>query len=337
MSSVVVQQLAETGSSEGDAHDPRQLDSDMRQVLDAWSKLAGKPIAEANVSEARAMPSLEVAQRRLVGDAPAGGIEVTSLGIAGPLSEIKLRIYRPEGVTGVRPLVIYFHGGVFVFGDIATAVATPRELVRRTGAIVIASHYRLAPESRFPAAHEDAWAVWNWVNANATELGGDPGRVAVVGEDAGGNLALNLAIRARDTAFTVPLHVGLVSPMAAMMFELPSHRDATEGTYVDTPALQWASRKLFRDKEQMRDARMNLAGRVDLAGLPPATVILARHDPLRSEGEALADALRRSGVWVDATVYEGVTHGFFPLYRMVNKALFAQAQLGTNLMAAFDR
>src|SRR5690606_15922778 len=106
---------------------------------------------------------------------------------------------------------------------------------------------------------------------------------------------------------------------------------------VDTPVLQWASRKLFRDKEQLRDARMNLAGRVDLDDLPPTTVILARHDPLRSEGEALADAMRRSGGWVDATVYEGVTHGFFPLYRMVNKALFAQAQLGANLMAAFDR
>lgn len=336
MSSVVVQQLAETGSSESPLN-ARQLDSDMRQVLDAWSGLAGKPIADANVPEARAMPSLEVAQRRHVGDAPAGGIKVTTLGIAGPLNEIKLRVYRPEGTTGVRPLIVYFHGGLFIFGDIATAVATPRELVRRTGATVIASHYRLAPESRFPAAHEDAWAVWNWVVANASELGGDPRHVAVVGEDAGGNLALNLAIRARDTAFTVPLHVGLVSPMAAMMFELPSHRDATEATYVDTPALQWASRKLFRDKEQLRDARMNLAGRVDLAGLPPATVILARHDPLRSEGEALADALRRSGVWVDATVYEGVTHGFFPLYRMVNKALFAQAQLGTNLVAAFDR
>jgi acetyl esterase len=334
MSSVVVQQLAEAGSS--DAAEPRQLDSDMRQVLDAWSGLAGKPVSEANVPEARAMPSLEVAQRRLVGDAPAGGIEVTAQTIPGPLNEIRLRIYRPEGATGPRPVVVYFHGGIFVFGDIATAVATPRELVRRTGAIVISSHYRLAPESRFPAAHEDAWAVWNWVNDNAAELGGDPRRVAVVGEDAGGNLALNIALRARDTAFTVPLHVGLVSPMAAMLFELPSHRDAPSGTYVDTPALQWASRKLFRDKEQMRDARMNLAGRVDLDGLPPATVILARHDPLRSEGEALADALRRSGVWVDATVYEGVTHGFFPLYRMVNKALFAQAQLGNNLMAAFE-
>lgn len=337
MSSVVVQQLAETGSSEGNTHEQRQLDSDMRQVLESWSGLSGKPIAAATVQEARAMPSLEVAQRRLVGDAPAGGIEVSTLAIAGPLSQIKLRIYRPEGVTGTRPVVLYFHGGIFVFGDIATAVATPRELVRRAGAIVVASQYRLAPESRFPAAHEDAWAVWNWVIANAAQFGGDPKRVAVVGEDAGGNLALNLALRARDTNSAVPIHVGLVSPMAAMMFELPSHRDAPDGTYVDTPALQWASRKLFRDKEQLRDARMNLAGRVDLEGLPPTTVILARHDPLRSEGEALADAMRRSGVWIDTTVYEGVTHGFFPLYRMVNKALFAQAQLGTNLMAAFDR
>lgn len=336
MSSVVVQQLAEAGGDETVAPEARALDSDMRQVLDAWAGLAGKPIADVHVPEARAMPTLEVAQRRLVGDAPAGGIEVTTLGIPGPLNEIRLRIYRPEGTTGTRPLIVYFHGGLFVMGDIATAVATPRELVRRTGATVIACNYRLAPESRFPAAHEDAWAVWNWAVENVGELGGEARRIAVVGEDAGGNLALNVALRARDTSYQVPLHCGLVSPMAAMLFDLPSHREAASGTYVDTPALQWASRKLFRDKEQMRDARMNLAGRSDLAGLPPVTVILARHDPLRSEGEALADALRRSGVWVDATVYEGVTHGFFSLHRMVNKALFAQAQLGVNLSAAFE-
>ena len=125
--------------------------------------------------------------------------------------------------------------------------------------------------------------------------------------------------------------------LAAMLFDLPSHLENASTFPYSTATLEWAARKLFRKKDEAHDARMNIAGRTDLAGLPPATIILADADPLRSEGEALADAMRRSGVWVDMTTYEGVTHGFFGLYRIVNKAMFAQGQVVRNILGSFGR
>ena len=255
--------------------------------------------------------------------------------IAGPKGEMRARIYHPPGVAdGLRPLIVYFHGGMFVLGDLEPFDATPRSLAHRTGAIVLSAHYRQAPEHRFPAAHEDAFAAWTWALENAAALGADPRRAALVGEDSGANLAVNVALRAREEGRTGPVHLGLISPMAAMLFDLPSHLEPAETGALSTGALQWASRKLSRRKEDLGDGRMNIAGRTDLGGLAPATVILAQADPLRSEGEALADALRRAGVWVELTRYEGVTHGFIGLYQIVNKAMFAQAQLSRNLSLA---
>jgi acetyl esterase/lipase len=123
--------------------------------------------------------------------------------------------------------------------------------------------------------------------------------------------------------------------MATMDFDLPSHRENFETRPFSTADLQWASRKMFRRKADLADPRIDLIDRTDLDGLPPTTLILAEYDPLRSEGEALAALLRRSGVAVDETVYEGVTHGFVGLSRIVNKAIFAEGQMARNLLAAF--
>ncbi len=342
MSSMMVQRRADTGIADAvvaEAPAAAQLDSDMRHMLQILEAMGGKPVGELRAPEARALPTLDMALRRLLRDnGDSHGIDMEMRLIPGPTGDIRARIYSPAAAgSESRPLILYFHGGGFVLGDLDQYDATPRSLAQRTGAIVVSSHYRQAPESRFPAAHEDAWAAWTWMIETAKSLGGDSSRAAIVGEGSGGNLALNVAIRARDSGFTTPAHVGLVTPMAAMLFDLPSHLENTETLPLNTEGLKWAARKLFRDKEQMRDGRMNLAGRSDLAGLPPVTVILAEADPLRSEGEALADALRRAGVVTDVTVYDGVTHGFFGLAQVVNKAMFAQSQLCGNLAASFAR
>ncbi|MBL8595885.1 MAG: alpha/beta hydrolase [Devosia sp.] len=315
-----------------------RLDADMRHVLNVLQSMGGKRIDECRSPEARALPTLDMALRRILRDQ----VDDMSVGmemrlIPGPTDEIRARIYVPQNdiVMGLRPMVLFLHGGGFVLGDVDNYDATPRALAARTGAVVVSAHYRQAPEHRFPAAHEDAYAAWTWLLEHAESLGGDARRAAIVGEGSGGNLAVNVALRARVEDKPLPIHLGLVTPMAAMLFDLPSHIENTATFPYSTATLEWAARKLFRKKDEAHDARMNIAGRTDLAGLPPATIILADADPLRSEGEALADALRRSGVWVDMTTYEGVTHGFFGLYRIVNKAMFAQGQLGRNLAAAF--
>lgn len=339
MSSVDVRRLA-ANEGEPEAGAPGaadRLDADMRHVLATLAAMGGKPIADCRTTEARAQPTLDMALRRILREPhEEGGVGMEMRLIGGTTGEQRARIYTPQEQTSVPgPVILYFHDGGFVTGDLDQFDATPRGLSHRTGAIVVSAHYRQAPEYRFPAAHEDAQAAWHWLAEHAASLGADPRRIAIVGEGSGGNLAVNVALRARDEGNPRPVHLGLVTPMAAMVFDLPSHLEATETGPLTTQALQWAARKLFRRKEDMHDARMNIAGRADLAGLPPTTIILAGSDPLRSEGQALADALRRSGVWVDETVYEGVTHGFFGLHQVVNKAMFAQGQMARNLSAAF--
>ena len=333
MSSMDIWRIAHDGLP---ARAADRLDADMRHVLGVRAAMGGRPIEACRTTEeARAQPTLDMALRRILRDSAGDlGVGMEMRLIAGPKGEMRVRIYHPPGVDAARPLIVYFHGGLFVLGDLEHFDATPRSLACRTGAVVVSAHYRQAPEHRFPAAHEDAHAAWIWALENAAALGADARRAALVGEDAGGNLAVNVALRARDEGRIGPVHLGLIGPMAAMLFDLPSHLEPGEPGALNTEALRWASRKLFRRKDDLRDARANVAGRIDLGGLAPTTVILAAADPLRSEGEALADALRRAGVWVDMTLYEGVTHGFFGLYQIVNKAMFAQAQLARNLSLA---
>ncbi len=340
MTSVEVRAFAANGGRTAVAPDEQpaeRLDADMRHVLSILQQMGGKPIESLRTPEARAQPRLDMALRRILRDSHDDqGINMEMRLIPGPTGDIRARIYTPQAETSAaRPLILYFHPGAFVLGDVDHYDATPRGLAQRTGAVVVSSHYRQAPEHRFPAAHEDAFAAWGWIVEHAEGLGGDPQRIAIVGEGSGGNLAVNVALRARAQGGRRPIHLGLVTPMATLTFDLASHLELEDTGPVRTETFKWAARKLLRNKDEAHDPRLELIERGDLAGLPPATIILAEADPLRSEGEALADQLRRSGVWVDSTTYDGVTHGFFGLYQVVNKAMFAQGQLARNLAAAF--
>ena len=343
MTSVEVRRFAANGgremmpSPEGETQPVERLDADMRHVLSVLAQMGGKPIESLRTPEARAQPTLDMALRRILRDSHDDqGINMEMRLIPGPSGDIRARIYTPQAeAREQRPLILYFHPGAFVLGDVDHYDATPRTLAQRTGAVVVSSHYRQAPEHRFPAAHEDAFAAWNWVGEHAESLGGDPRRIAIVGEGSGANLAVNVALRVKAQGGTPPIHLGLVTPMATLTFDLPSHLEIEDTGPFKTDTFKWAARKLLRNKDDAHDPRLELIERGDLGGLPPATIILAEADPLRSEGEALADLLRRSGVWVDSTTYEGVTHGFFGLYQIVNKAMFAQGQLARNLNAAF--
>ena len=343
MTSVEVRSFAANGgrdtmSSEKAAPPVERLDADMRHVLSVFAQMGGKPIESLRTPEARAQPTLDMALRRILRDTHDDqGVNMEMRLIPGPSGDIRARVYAPQAEAGApRPLILYFHPGAFVLGDVDHYDATPRTLAQRTGAVVVSSHYRQAPEHRFPAAHEDAFAAWNWLVEHADSLGGDLARLAIVGEGSGANLAVNVALRVKAQGGRSPIHLGLVTPMATLTFDLPSHLEIDETGPFRTETFKWAARKLLRNKDDAHDPRLELIERADLGGLPPATIILAEADPLRSEGEALSDLLRRSGVWVDTTTYDGVTHGFFGLYQIVNKAMFAQGQLARNLNAAFE-
>ncbi len=342
MSSVDVRKLAANQDSYARSHGGNPmagLDADMKHVLDVLAAMEPKPIQQCSAAEARAQPTPAQALHRILRDGVDDhGVAMELRLIPGPAGDIRVRIYTPPLAEAGRkpPLILYLHGGGWVIGDLDSYDATPRALAKRTGAIVLSAHYRQAPEFRFPAAHLDSYAAWLWMLENAESLGGDPGRAAIAGEGSGANMAVNIALRARAEDGMRPLHLALVTPMAGGDPSLPSYVENVDSRPLNSATVRWFMRKALRSKDA-KDPRLMLIERADLGGLPPTTIILAEIDPLRSEGEALADALRRSGVWVDCTTYEGVAHQFFGLAQIVNKSMFAQSQVARNLNEAFER
>lgn len=190
-------------------------------------------------------------------------------------------------------------------------------------AIVVSVEYRKGPEHRFPAAHDDANSAWRWVLKNARSWGGDPLNVAVAGESAGGNLALNVAIAARDHGWTPPKHVLAVYPIANADPSLPSKMQNTASLPLRTPTLAWFGRYALRSPADQQDPRYNLVA-ADLRGLPGVTIVDAQIDPLNSDGETLTMALDRAGVSVERRVWDGSVHEFFSMADVVRDAYDAQ-------------
>lgn len=317
-----------------------RLDADMKHVLDTLGELGARPLEQSSPEAARRQPkaidAIAATLARQKREATDDGVAAEALTIEGADGELAGRIYRPVGLLSrLNPLVLYFHGGGFVTGDLDSHDASARALARRTGAIVISVDYRLAPEHKFPSAHDDAWAAWKWLARQVRELGGDPRRLAVAGEDAGANLAAYIALRARDEHTSQPVHQLLIHPIAGGDLETASYGEALRVQPVGLPAMRWRFRHLFEDEAGLADPRIDLVNRHDLAGAAPATIILAGIDPLRSEGEALAEAFESAGVAVSCWTYEGVTQGFFGLGLIVTKALFAQSDAAEALAKAF--
>jgi acetyl esterase/lipase len=317
-----------------------RIDADMKHVLDALGDLGARPLemsmpvaARRQAKPADVVAALLARQGREQAD---DGVTAEELSVGGAEGERPARIYRPVGLLSrLNPVILYFHGGGFVTGNLDTHDASARALARRTGAIVISVDYRLAPEHKFPAAHDDAWAAWQWLTQQVRELGGDPRRMAVAGEDAGANLAANIALRARDEHINQPVHQLLVHPMAGTDLATASYGETLRVQPVGLPAMRWRFRHLLENDAAMEDNRLDIVGRHDLGGVAPATIILAGIDPLRSEGEALAEALEMAGVEVSCWTYDGVTQGFFGLGLVVTKALFAQSDAAEALARAF--
>jgi acetyl esterase/lipase len=206
------------------------------------------------------------------------------------------------------PIVVYFHGGGWVVADLNTYDATPRALALGSQAIVVSVDYRHALEHKFPSAHEDAWTAYSWIVKNANALGGDASRIAVAGESAGGNLAANVALMAKAMKAMPPVHQLLVYPVAGNDLNTPSYQENADAKPLGRKDMEWFIAHVFSPKEQSADPRINPVGRSDLTGLPPATIITAQIDPLRSEGQTYAENLKKAGIKVNAINVDGLTH-----------------------------
>jgi acetyl esterase len=229
--------------------------------------------------------------------------------IPGPAGEIPIRVYTPAG-EGPKPVIVYFHGGGWVIGELDTVDNPLRRIANRTGAVVVSVDYRLAPEHVYPAAFDDSYAATAWVAEHAAELGGDPERIAVGGDSAGGNLAAAVAIAARDRQGPRLAAQLLIYPVTDFDFTTESYDQNGEGYLLTKGSMQWFWAHYLGAQDLGKDPYACPARADDLAGLPPAFVATAEFDPLRDEGEAYAANLRIAGVDVTAKRYDGMLHGF---------------------------
>jgi len=261
---------------------------------------------------------------------------VKNLAADGPRGPIPLRVYRPARVPASTPLpaLMFFHGGGWVIGDLETHDVLCRQLTADSEACVVAVDYRLAPEHKFPAAVDDAWAATRWVAARAGELAIDAGRLAVGGDSAGGNLAAVVALMARDQAGPPIRLQALLYPVTDRAAETRSYRDFADGFMLTRESMRWFAAHYLNAAEEAADWRASPIRARSLAGLPPALIVTAGFDPLRDEGHAYAERLRDAGGRVDYVCYGGMLHGFVPMGRLIDTGNRAVSLIAGSLRQA---
>ncbi|MES2461630.1 MAG: alpha/beta hydrolase, partial [Armatimonadota bacterium] len=266
---------------------------------------------------------------------PEAVAKVENITVPGPAGTIPVRVYTPEG-TGPFPVLVYFHGGGWVIASIQAYDSSCRALANAAKCVVVSVGYRQAPEHRFPAAHEDSYAATQYVMNNTARFGGDPKRVAVGGESAGGNLAGAVCLMAKQRGGKMPIYQMSVYPIANYNLNSPSYRENASAIPLSKPLMAWFYRYALRSPQDGRSPLISLV-RANVRGLPPATVITAQIDPLRSEGKQYADRLKAAGIPVRYRNYQGVSHEFFGMAAVVDEAKDANQFAAQGLQSAFRR
>lgn len=329
------------------------LDSQLQPILDRFAAFGAPPVESLTPLAARNSPTLKNAVQELAAEhtmqraaqlfkpmpEPVG--RISHVLIPGPAEELLARVYYPSGkgdTDGALPVLVYFHGGGFVIANLDVYEPSCRALANAAGCIVVSVAYRQGPEAPFPAAHDDAYVATQWVLAHARELGGDPARVAVGGESAGGNLATHVCIRAKAVGDPLPVYQLLIYPVVqwdADPNRFPSLRENAESRPLNARMLPWFAKHYLSSPADARDPRAAPLYAPSHAGLPPALILTAELDVLRDEGEAYARALEAAGVRTKCVRYDGMVHEFFGLAGAVDGAKAALQEAATGLQGAF--
>lgn len=301
---------------------PDRLHPKARAIVDLAKN--APPLSSLTPAQARAMLApLDPAPE------PVGS--VVDRGIPGGGGVMRIRVYRPRVATAAA--LVYLHGGGWVIGSLDGADATCRILANRGNVCVVSVDYRLAPETKFPAPVEDAYAAVRWVADHAADLHIDPQRIAVGGSSAGGNLAAAAAVLARERGGPKIAFQLLLVPATSMRTASPSHAEFAEGYGLTRADMEWFGRAYVRDESDVDDPHASVL-LADPEGLPPALVITAECDPLRDDGEAYAARLRDAGIHARVSRYPGMFHGFLGFPGQLDDARQAFDEAGKALREA---
>ncbi len=309
------------------------LDPQVQAVLDAAKKANVAELWQLTPHDARA----EYLRRtnRLKIDVDIHRFEDRE--IDGPAGQIPIRIYTPREPKPNEklPVLVWYHGGGYVIGDLDTHDSVCRALANEADCIVVAVDYRLAPEHKFPAAVDDCEAALKWVAKHAPEINADGARIAVGGDSAGGNLATVVSILARDAGFPNIVFQLLIYPVTAPEPETKSHHAFAEGYLLTRKTITWFFTHYIRSSKDTKDFRYAPLEADDLSSLPPALIIVAGYDPLRDEGVEYAEAMIHAGNRVRLSNYEGMVHGFYLMGGMVDASRRAVSESAAMLREAF--
>lgn len=285
------------------------------------------------------LPELRQQIRTMVDllDEPAPDLpRIEDITLPGATGDIAARLYRPVADGDPLPVLMFIHGGGWVQGDLHSHHGLCARLAAWSGAMVVALDYRLAPETPFPGAVEDCLAAYAWLRTHAGTLGGDPARIAVGGDSAGGNLSAVTCLQARDTGQAVPDFQLLIYPATDFAMDTASHAEFAEGAIIPRDRVLWYMNRYLPTAADRDDPRASPLRAPSLAGMPPALVQTAGFDPLRDEGLAYADRLRQAGADVTLHEYPGQIHGFMMLAKAIPEGLVATREAADYIRRAWN-
>ncbi len=296
----------------------KQLDPQAKMLLDVMRAVGAPALDTLPVEQARAQARAALLTR----GQPLALHHVEDLSLPSPHGALPLRLYRPR--PGVLPIALFLHGGGWVLNDLDTHDRLCRRIARRSGWMIAALDYRLAPEHRHPAAIEDAGFAFGWLLENAAQLEGDASLTAAVGESAGGGIVAALTLQLRDAGAPQPAFQALVYPGVDLPGRWPSHAERGTGYTLDSALIQWSLERYlpldFDPADPYRDPYLFPIAAPDLSGLPPTLMMTAEFDPMRDEGIAYAERLAAAGVEVEHVHAADQMHGFLMVDRAVARA-----------------
>ncbi len=308
------------------------LDATIDAILKQMAANPAPKMWEVGAPQARAM---YLGMRDLF-DAKGVAIgKVDSVEIPGPGGPMAARIYTPVGMTGrVTPACVYYHGGGWVIGDLDTHDAACRMLANESGCRVISVDYRLAPENKFPAAFDDAYAALVWTEKNALDHSINPNRLAVAGDSAGGNLAAAVALHARLKGGPKLSFQALIYPVTQARADTRSMHDLAAGYVLEKASMDWFFDQYLDAGADLNDPRVSPLAAPDVSGVAPAFVLVAGYDPLKDEGKDYAAKLKAAGVPATLVEYDSMIHGFITMGGVAPQAAQALKEIGRALAAA---